>query len=161
MTFLLCECSSFVTMGQCSNEHIEWGKPREYQVQMQAEFLGKGSSISSFHISKVTSTSHALCFRSVELTLKSLSPGPLPEAQRTKSNTLWKATGPWSPGNARRHRAVRTFVMDILIISCICGHPALRHAKHNWEQKQTVSEAKQTQRQNEKNKKKPKSASHS
>jgi hypothetical protein len=78
---------------------------------------------------------HVLCFHYVELTLEMLQACTLAEAQRAKWNTLGKATGPWSPGNARRHRAVRRVRMDILIISCICGRPALWHAKQNWEQK--------------------------
>ena len=86
----------------------------------------------------------ALCFRTAELTLKSPNPLSLPEAQRAKLNTLWKATGPWWPGNARRHRAVRSFVMDLLAISCICGRPALWHAKHNWGRNHRVNKAKQT-----------------
>lgn len=81
---------------------------------------------------------HALCFRGAELILK--KPQSCTSARGSKgksSNTLWKATDPWLPGNARRHRAVRSFVRDILIISCICGHLALWHARHNWGQKHT------------------------
>lgn len=97
---------------------------------------------------------HALCFWGAELTLQKLQFCALTRGLKGKSNTSWKATGHGSPREAQRHRAVRSVVRDILIISCICGHPALWHAKHNWGQKHTsLTTQNRPQNRRKKNKK--------